>query len=89
MNIKQAQELSGVNAENIRFYEKQGLLSPARNKQNDYRKYTPEDIAVLKRIRALRMLDMPLPQIKAVLEGKEPVGAAAERHKVRLVARSR
>lgn len=89
MNIKQAQELSGVNAENIRFYEKQGLLSPARNKQNDYRKYTPEDIAVLKRIRALRMLDMPLPQIKAVLEGKEPVGAAAERQKERLEARSR
>lgn len=89
MNIKDAQALSGVSAENIRFYEKQGLLSPARNKQNDYREYSPADIAVLKRIRALRMLDMPLPQIKAVLEGAEPIGAAAARQKERLEARSK
>lgn len=89
MNIKDAQALSGVSAENIRFYEKQGLLSPARNKQNDYREYSPADIAVLKRIRALRMLDMPLPQIKAVLEGAEPIGAAAARQQERLEARSK
>lgn len=89
MNIKDAQALSGVSAENIRFYEKQGLLSPTRNKQNAYREYSPTDIAVLKRIRALRMLDMPLPQVKAVLEGKEPLGDAAARQKERLEARSR
>lgn len=89
MNIKDAQALSGVSAENIRFYEKQGLLSPARNRQNAYREYSSADIAVLKRIRALRMLDMPLPQVKAVLEGKEPLGAAAARQKERLEARSR
>lgn len=89
MNIKDAQALSGVSAENIRFYEKQGLLSPARNRQNAYREYSSADIAVLKRIRALRMLDMPLPQVKAVLEGKEPLGDAAARQKERLEARSR
>lgn len=89
MNIKDAQALSGVSAENIRFYEKQGLLSPARNKQNDYREYSPADIAVLKRIRALRMLDMPLPQVKAVLEGKEPLGDAAARQRERLEEKSR
>lgn len=89
MNIKDAQALSGVSAENIRFYEKQGLLSPARNKQNDYREYSPDDIAVLKRIRALRMLDMPLPQVKAVLEGKEPLGDAAARQQERLEEKSR
>lgn len=89
MNIKDAQAISGVSAENIRFYEKQGLLSPARNKQNDYREYSPADIAALKCIRALRMLDMPLPQIKAVLEGAEPIGAAAARQKERLEARSK
>lgn len=89
MNIKQAQELSGVSAENIRFYEKQGLLSPARNKQNDYREYSPDHIAVLKRIRALRMLGMPLPQVKAVLEGKEALGDAAGRQRTRLEQQSR
>lgn len=31
MNIKQAEAQSNVTRQNIRFYEKQGLLSPARN----------------------------------------------------------
>lgn len=88
MNIKEAQDRSGVGAENIRFYEKQGLLSPKRNKDNDYREYSPEDIRTLKRIRALRMLDMPLPQIKAVLEGSVAPGDAAAIQRQRLEERS-
>ena len=47
MNIKQAEELSGVSRQNIRFYEKQGLLHPARNAENDYRTYPPADVDVL------------------------------------------
>lgn len=88
MNIKEAQARSGVSAENIRFYEKQGLLSPRRNQGNDYREYSPEDIRTLKRIRALRMLDMPLPQVKAVLAGTEPLGDAAQRQWARLEDRA-
>lgn len=88
MNIKEAQLQSGVSAENIRFYEKQGLLSPARNKNNDYREYSPEDIRTLKQIRALRMLDMPLPKIKAVLDGALSLGNAASAHQEQLEKRS-
>lgn len=44
MNIKQASEQSGVSAPNIRFYEKEGLLTPARRQGNGYRDYTAGDI---------------------------------------------
>lgn len=44
MNIKQASKQSGVSAPNIRFYEKEGLLNPARLPGNDYRDYTEQDI---------------------------------------------
>ena len=71
MNIKQASEQSGVSAPNIRFYEKEGLLTPARRQGNDYRDYTAGDVRTLKLIRMLRMLDVPLPTIKAVLRGDE------------------
>ena len=57
MNIKQASEQSGVSAPNIRFYEKEGLLTPARRQGNDYRDYTAGDIRALKLIRMLRMLE--------------------------------
>ena len=73
MNIKQASEQSGVSAPNIRFYEKEGLLTPARRQGNDYRVYTAGDIRTLKLIRMLRMLDVPLPTIKAVLRGEQPL----------------
>lgn len=89
MNIKQAQQLSGVSSDNIRFYEKQGLLSPSRNPDNNYRDYTEADVRALKLIRALRMLDMPLEQVKAVLSGDLPLSQAAKEQQGRLEDRSR
>ena len=76
MNIKQASEQSGVSAPNIRFYEKEGLLTPARRQGNDYRDYTAGNVRTLKLIRMLRMLDVPLPTIKAVLRGEQPLQLA-------------
>ena len=79
MNIKKAEELSGVSRQNIRYYEREGLLHPRRNPENDYREYGEEHIQTLKQIRAMRMLDMPLDTIKLVLEGKlSPADAAAD-----------
>ena len=78
MNIKQASEQSGVSAPNIRFYEREGLLTPARQRGNSYRTYTEENIRTLKLIRMLRMLDVPLPTIKAVLRGEQPLQQALQ-----------
>lgn len=88
MNIKQAQELSGVSADNIRFYEKQGLLRPRRNPDNDYRDYDSGDIRTLKLIRTLRMLDLPLEQVKAVLDRAVPLAQAAAEQQKQLEDRS-
>ena len=78
MNIKQASEQSGVSAPNIRFYEKEGLLTPARQRDNSYRTYTEENIRTLKLIRMLRMLDVPLPAIRAVLQGEQSLQQALQ-----------
>lgn len=51
MNIKQAAEQSGVSARNIRYYEQAGLLTPARNPENEYRIYSQADVRALKLIR--------------------------------------
>lgn len=84
MNIKEAERQSGVPKQNIRFYEKKGLVNPIRNQENDYREYTEEDIRVLKTIRMLRMLDMPLEEIGKVLDGSREMKAAARQQKERL-----
>lgn len=86
MNIKQAAEASGVSARNIRYYEQAGLLSPARNPENEYRIYSQADVRALKLIRMLRTLDMPVEEIGTVLNGTLPLAEAAERQRQRLEA---
>ncbi len=84
MNIKEAETLSGISGQNIRYYEKQGLISPKRNRINSYREYGEEDIRILKTIRMLRMLDMPIEQIRLILKGDLAMGDALDMQKVRL-----
>ena len=84
MNIKQAEELSSVSRQNIRFYEREGLITSDRNPENDYRKYREEHIRILKQIRMMRMLDMPLDRIRLVLEGKLPLSEAAQAQELQL-----
>lgn len=70
MNTKQVEDLVGLSRQNIRYYEKEGLLSPSREKENSYRDYSKEDVERLKMIKMLRMLDMPLKDIEKVLKNE-------------------
>ena len=76
MNTKQVEELVGLSRQNIRYYEKEGLLTPCREKQNSYRDYSEEDVERLKMIKMLRMLDMPLKDIAQVLNNEIPLQEA-------------
>lgn len=84
MNIKEAERLSGVSSRNIRFYEQKGLVMPDRNAENDYREYSEQEIHRLKLIRALRMVDMPLDQIREVVDGRVELRRAATLQKEKL-----
>lgn len=84
MNIKDAELQSGISRRNIRYYKQEGLIHPARNRDNDYREYGPEEITALKRIRALRMIDMPLESIRDVVQGKILLKDAADAHRAML-----
>lgn len=64
---------------NIRFYEAEGLLSPARQ-DNGYRDYSEGDLEVLKRIKLLRALDMGLDEIKRLHSGEESLDEALCTH---------
>lgn len=87
MNIKQAAEQSGVSSQNIRFYETEGLVVPAR-RGNGYRDYSAKDVHDLKLIRMLRMLEMPLPQIRQVLQGELALPDAAQTQQILLEQRA-
>ena len=67
--IKEAEMQTGITKQNIRYYEKIGLLQPSREQENKYRNYSEEDIRRLKLIFLFRKLDMPLEEIRQLLEG--------------------
>ena len=48
MKINEVEERVGITKRNIRYYEKEGLLSPGRNSENGYRDYADEDVEALK-----------------------------------------
>ena len=68
--IKEAEKLTGITSQNIRYYERQKLLSPQRNNENAYREYSEEDIKRLKLIRLFRSLDMPIGDIRRLFDGE-------------------
>lgn len=70
MKIGEAAKETGLSISNIRFYEKKGLLEPARDQESKYRNYTEEDILRLKKIIIFRKMDLSVEQIAAMLRGK-------------------
>lgn len=70
MKIKEVESMLGITKANIRYYEKEGLLTPARNEENNYREYSPEDIRCLERVKTLRLLGISISEIKQLNNGQ-------------------
>ena len=68
MTIKELEERTGMTRANIRYYEQEGLLAPAR-KENGYRSYSEEDCENLLKIKLLRQLQFSLQEIRDIQSG--------------------
>ena len=84
MKINEVEALVGITKKNIRFYEEKGLLSPGRNSENGYRDYGADEVAMLRRIKLLRKLGVPIEEIRRMREGAQTVGDGLRRHLVTL-----
>lgn len=69
MTIKELEDRLDMTRANIRFYEQEGLLTPART-PNGYRDYSEEDIRTLEKIKLLRQLQFDLDTIRALQSGE-------------------
>lgn len=84
MKINEVEALAGITKKNIRFYEEQGLLSPRRNAENGYREYCDGDVQILRRIRLLRKLDVPIEEIRQMFAGTHTLADGMRRHLITL-----
>ena len=83
MNVSQLEAALDMPRASIRFYEKEGLLSPERL-ANGYRDYSEADMETLRRIKLLRALGLPLEDIKALQEGRLRLSDALRAQEERL-----
>lgn len=83
MKIQELEKELNITRSNIRFYEKQGLISPPR-KENGYREYSEDDIAKLKKIIIFRKLGITVADIKSIFDGTLPLQTAIDNNIDRL-----
>lgn len=71
MNIKIVSEKTGLTKKAIKYYESEGLINPLKNNDNNYREYTDNDIVKLNLIGALRAIEIPISEIKCLVDGNK------------------
>lgn len=67
MRIGELSEKTGVEVDNIRYYEKEGLLPIPARQANGYRAYGSRHLEHLAFIRHCRALDMPLADVRQLI----------------------
>lgn len=78
--IAEVARAAGVTSRTLRHYESVGLLHPSRVAANGYRFYGETEVARLYRIRALRALDVPLPDIARALADERSLAETMRAH---------
>lgn len=68
MTIKEIEKLLEIPRATVRFYEKEGLISPDR-KGNGYRHYSDEDIEKLRKVIILRKIGLSVNDINDIFDG--------------------
>src|SRR5574338_680112 len=73
LSIGRFARLAGLSIGALRHYDEHGLLAPASvNPETGYRSYARQQLGTARLIARLRDLDMPLPDIRAVLDEDGP-----------------
>ena len=68
LTIGRIADMVGIATSALRFYEREGLISPDRRTNTGYRLYTPASVEQLRFIRAAQAIGFSLVDIKALLQ---------------------
>ncbi|MFC9238466.1 MerR family transcriptional regulator [Streptomyces decoyicus] len=77
-SIGELAEHAGVTVKTVRFYSDRGLLPEASRSAGGHRRYAPDALDRLRLIRALRTLDLPLPEVHRILDEEDEAGSVLE-----------
>lgn len=67
LSIGQVAKEVGLSAKTIRYYEEAGIFKPLERKDNQYRIFSDKDIKRLKLIKEIRLLGIPLKEVREIV----------------------
>ena len=71
MTVKELSKLTGISVRTLHYYDEIGLFLPTEKSEAGYRLYDDKALEVLQQILFFREFDIPLKDIKAVMENPE------------------
>ena len=66
--VKEISDLTGISVRTLHYYDEIGLLKPTEKSEAGYRLYDDKALETLQQILFFREFDIPLKEIKAVIE---------------------
>ena len=66
--VKEISDLTGISVRTLHYYDEIGLLKPTDKSEAGYRLYDDKALETLQQILFFREFDIPLKEIKAVME---------------------
>ena len=73
--IGEAAERTGLSLRTIRYYEEMGLAVPSGRTTGGFRLYTDKDIERLEVVKSLKVLDLSLDALKALLDARDQLSS--------------
>lgn len=69
MTVGEISKVLGMTTENIRYYVREGLIKPEKNKNNNYWEYSSEDVLYISDILFYRSMGISIDNIRKIFSG--------------------
>ena len=79
MKIGELAIRAGCDVQTVRYYEREGLLEAPGREESGYRRYADKHLARLRFIRHCRSLDIPLAEVRQLIECADAPRQSCER----------
>ena len=87
LTVGEISKALGISTEAIRYYVKEGIITPKRNEENNYWEYSSEDLMKLTDVLFYRTMNLTMKEIKAIMGGLplEEIGGVITSRKTQLI----
>lgn len=87
LNVGEISRALGISAEAIRYYVKEGIITPRQNTENGYWEYSSDDLMRLTDVLFYRSMDLTMKEIKKIMLGAplEEIGPIIDKRRNDLI----